>query len=51
MKFGQVIGYNKRNKIYAENEIGRLVPHVFLFFKKALHEVKAIGLQLSFNIF
>ena len=35
----------------AENVAGRLVPDLFLFFRKALYEVKAIGLQLSFNIF
>ena len=35
----------------AESEAGRLVPYLFLFFKKALYEVKASGLQLSFNIF
>ena len=29
-------------KNQAENEAGRLVPHLFLFFKKALFEVKAI---------
>ena len=46
MKFDQVIEYNKRN-----NEAGRLVPDLFLFFKKAFHEIKASGLQLSFNIF
>ena len=39
MKFGQLIEYNK-NKIlffknYAENEAGRLVPGLFLFFKNA----------------
>ena len=34
-----------------ENEAGRLVSDFFLFFKRALHEVKASGLQLSFNIF
>ena len=28
MKFGQVIEYNKA-KNYAENEAGRLVPHLF----------------------
>ena len=33
----------------AENETGTLVPDL-LFFKKALYEVKASGLQLSFNI-
>ena len=35
----------------ADNEAGRLVPDLFLFFKKALYEVKASGLQLSFNHF
>ena len=30
---------------------GRLVPELFLLLKKALYEVKASGLQLSFNIF
>ena len=40
MKFGQLIEYKKRNvffsKIkYAENEVRRLVPDLFLFFKKA----------------
>ena len=34
-----------------ENKAGRLVSDLFLFFKRALHEVKASGLQLSFNIF
>ena len=49
MKFGQLIKYNLRNiflsifKKYAENETGRLVPDLFLFFIKALYEVKANG--------
>ena len=30
VKFGQLIEYNTRH--YAENEAGRLVPHLFLFF-------------------
>ena len=30
-------------------ETGRLVPDLF-FYKKALYELKASGLQLSFNI-
>ena len=53
MKFGQLIEYNKRNffESHTENEAGRLVPHLFLFFKKALYKIKAIGLQLSFDIF
>ena len=54
MKFGQLIEYSKINfffKNHAENETGTLVPDLFLFLKKALDEVKASGLQLSFNIF
>ena len=56
MIFGQLIEYNKRERLFffkdhAKNEAGRLVPDLFLFFKKALHEIKASGLQLSFNIF
>ena len=54
MKFGQFIEYYRSNiffKNYAENELGRLVPDLFLFFKKALYEVKANALRLSFNIF
>ena len=39
------------SKNHAENEARRLVPDLALFFKKALYEVKASGLQLSFNIF
>ena len=45
MKFGQV----ERVESHADNEAGRLVPDLFLFFRKALYEVKANGLQLSFN--
>ena len=54
MKFGLVIEYNKGNiffKKHAENETERLIPDLFLFFKKALHEVKASDLQPGFNIF
>ena len=54
MKLGQIIEYTKRNIFFnnhAENEAGRLVPDLFLFFKKALYEVKASSLQLSFNTF
>ena len=39
MKFGQVIEYNKENvffKNHAENEAGRLVLDLSLFFKNAL---------------
>ena len=54
MKLGQLIEYKKLNiflQNYAENEVGKLVPDLFLFFKKAWYEVKASDLQLSFNIF
>ena len=46
MEFGLVI-----SKYHAENETRKLVPDLFLFFKKALDEVKANGLELSFIIF
>ena len=38
MKFGQLIEYNRERflfKNYTENEARRLVPDLFLFFKKA----------------
>ena len=38
-------------KNHTENEAGRLVPDLSLFFKKSLHGVKANGLQLSTNHF
>ena len=38
-------------KHHAENEPKKLLPDIFLFFKKALYEIKASGLDLSFNIF
>ena len=46
--------YNKTNifcKNHAETEAGRQVPDFFLFLEKVLYEIKASGLQLSFNIF
>ena len=54
MKLGQLIEYNKRIfffKNHVENEAGRLVPDLFLFFKMALYKVKTNGLQLGFTIF
>ena len=39
----------KKNR--AENEVGKLVPDLFLFIKTALYEVKESGLLLSFDIF
>ena len=37
-------------KNHAENEAGKLVPDLFLFFEKVLYEVKAIGLQVVLNL-
>ena len=54
MTFGQLTECNKRSiflKNNAENEIGRLVPDLFLFFRKTLNEIRASRRQLSFNIF
>ena len=54
MKFGQLIEYNQRNifiQNHAQNEAGRLVPDLSLFFRKALYQLKASGLQVSFSIF
>ena len=58
MKFGPLIEYNGPNitretflfTYHAENEARRIVPDLFLFFKKALYEVKTSGLQPSFNM-
>ena len=52
-KFGQLI---KHNKIYffknhAQNEVERLVPDLFLYFKKALYKAKASGQHLSLMYF
>ena len=53
MKLGQVVDHNKRNikKNNGESEAERLVLDLFLFFEKALYEVKASGQQFSFNTF
>ena len=54
MKLGQLIKHIERNifiRNHAKNEAERLAPDLFLFFKQALYETKASGLQLSFNIF
>ena len=56
MKFGQVKEYNKRN-IFLQKLMQEMRQEdsfrTFWFFlkKKALHELKASGLQLSFNMF
>ena len=54
LKFAQLIKYNKEVfffKIYTEIKTVRLVPDLFLLFKKTSYEVKTIDLQLGFNIF
>ena len=38
-------------KNHAENKEGRLILDISLFYKKASYDVKASGLQLSFNIY
>ena len=51
MKCGQLIEYTREIKNHEENEGGRLASDFSLLFKKALYEVKASSLQLSFSIF
>ena len=51
MKFGQLIGYNKSNVFSSKVMQKKGQGDLFLFFEKALYEVKESGLQLSFNIF
>ena len=56
MKFDQGMKYEEIN-IFRQcrkswSKRGReTIPDLFLFFEKASYEVKASGLQLSFNIF
>ena len=54
MKFGKLIKHNARDiflKIHAANEVGRLVPGLFLFFLKVLNKVKTNGQHFAFHIF
>ena len=54
MKFSQLIQSKLKIfffKNHAENDSGRLVPDLFSFLEKALDEVKANGLKLSFSKF
>ena len=54
MEFGQLIEYNDRNIFFqndAKSELRRLVPDLFLVFKKALYKAKENVMQLSFTIF
>ena len=53
MKSGQLIRYNMKNiflQNLVKNEAKKLVPDLFLIFKKALDKVKASDQHLSFNI-
>ena len=53
-KFGQLIKYNVGDIVlqnHTENEAGKPVSDLVLFFKKALCEVKASGQHLRFNTF
>ena len=38
-------------KNHVENEEGKLVPDLFLFFKKVLYKTKASAQHITFNIF
>ena len=43
MRFSQLIEYKERNiffRNHAENEAGKLVPDLLLFFEKALYRIK-----------
>ena len=54
LKLGQEENITRKKnsfKNHAENEGGKLVSDLVLFFKNVLYEVKASSLQLSFNIF
>ena len=54
IKVGQLIKYSMKIfffKDLAGNVIGRLVPDLFLVFKKVLYKVKVSGQKLSFDIF
>ena len=55
MKFGQLIEYNKINIFLPKlcRKCGRETSSrlLFVFFEKASNELKASGLELSFDIF
>ena len=53
MKSGQLIRYNMKNiflQNLVKNEAKKLVPDLFLIFKKALDKVNASDQHLSLNI-
>ena len=51
MKFGQLIEIKYLSKNHAEKKTGTVVQNPFIIFEKALYEVKARGLELSFNMY
>ena len=51
MKFGWLIKIKYLFKNHAEKKTGTVVQDPFIIFKKALYELKARGLELSFNIY
>ena len=53
MKIGQLVEHISKMFFfsYSEKKVERLVPDLFLFFKKASYEVNASAMQPSFNIF
>ena len=51
MKFGRLIKVKYLSKNHAEKKTGTVVQDPFIIFEKALYEVKARGLELSFNIY
>ena len=54
IKLGQLKFNNARHislKNHLENEAGRLLPDLFLFFKKTLYKIKANDQHLSFDEF
>ena len=52
IKIGQLIKHSVifLFKNYAQNEVGILVPDLFLFFKKVLYNAKGSSQHLSCNI-
>ena len=54
MKFGQLIEFNMKiffQEKHTQNVIKKLVTGFFLFFKKALYNVKVSGHSLTLNKF
>ena len=49
LKFNTVRNNSLKNHL--ENEAGRLLPDLFLFFRKTLYKIKANDQDLNFNEF